>query len=164
MAPAVHGRNDNLSRVRFCLGEIDRLNNIDKHRYLHVVRHTAVALPHPWFAEYGFRSFPKWGALESNAEVDRWTFDSIPPNLAEEMEMHRQVYAEIALDEGGEHTPIFPMLHTLIYNVGRVMDRFTEWLPASPGVGTAVPETLEDAAERMRRDGALRRRAHFAPP
>lgn len=150
-----HRRDDKLARIRVCLSEVNRLNNIDKHRHLHVVRHTAFALTHPWFVDCGFQAFPKWGALESNTEIDRWTFTSIPPNLAREMQVQREVYAEIALDEAGEQTPIFPMLHTLIYNIGRIVARFSVWLPTTPGLAIVVPEMIDEAAERMRKSGTL---------
>jgi len=120
-----NGRNDKFFYVRDQLATLARLNNIDKHRHLHVVRTVVTSVAKPSFAhEYGFRLTPSWVPLESHAEVFRWTFTSIPPNLAEQMNMNSDVTAEISLYEGGSYTTLAPLLEGVLNAVGTVLSRF----------------------------------------
>jgi hypothetical protein len=75
-----NGRHDEYHGVRAALADIARLNNIDKHRHLHVVRRAVVAVPVGWMPrEWGHQSFPSWVPLEDDMEVQRWTFEVTPP-------------------------------------------------------------------------------------
>jgi hypothetical protein len=106
---------------RLALAEVHELNRIDKHRHLHVVASAAAAITKPEFApEYGFESHPTWGALESHAEVDRWTFTKAPPHVP----MHRGVYTAVRLDDGAEAPQVLPHLKGCINGVRRVVQRF----------------------------------------
>jgi hypothetical protein len=87
-------RNDKWFYTRWALAEINRLNIIDKHRHLHVVRHAVTGVPVPRFgSEYGFRRESLWVPLETGAEVFRWTFTNIPPDVTEQVQMNDHVIA-----------------------------------------------------------------------
>ncbi len=118
-------RDKTLIGLREALGELQRLNNIDKHRRLHVVRHVVLAVGVPQFPpEYGFRFDTPDVALESEAEVLRWTFASVPPDITKQVQMNRYVVAQVSLAERGTYTPLVPYLEYLISAVTQVLARF----------------------------------------
>lgn len=126
-----NGRNDDLFGVRWALAHLARLNNIDKHRHLHVVRRAAIAtVRQPWFPpEYRFRHETFWVTMESQVEIHRWTFTARPPNVAEQIKRQNEVIADVLLDEGGERFQLFPFLQNLVNAVESVIYRFTPYLP-----------------------------------
>jgi hypothetical protein len=125
-----NGRDDKFYGVRWALGHIARLNNIDKHRHLHVVRRGVIAIRQPRFPpEYGFRQETFWVTLKSQTEVQRWTFDKVPPNIAEEIKKQNEVEADVLLDEGSNRFQLFPFLYSLVNNVDTVIHRFGTFLP-----------------------------------
>lgn len=120
-------RNQNLADLRESLWEIQSLNNVDKHRHLHVTRHAVVAVPIPRFApEYGFRSELVSRTFESQTEVLRWTFAVEPPDIARQVQMNDHVAGQVTLDEGREQIELVPLLEHLLNAVTRVFVRFSE--------------------------------------
>ena len=126
--------NDKFSRIRGFLSDLATLNNIDKHRRLHVVRVNAFAAPVPWFGAgtvpfaeddlYGFRYRSFFGPLEGKTEVYRWTFRILPPDIAEQIKRNSEVYACISLNERGEEMTLLPYLKDLVDTVDVVLRRF----------------------------------------
>jgi hypothetical protein len=129
-------RNDKYREVRRALAEINALNNIDKHRHLHVVETGTIMAPVGRYAElrlpgaYGFRqqSF-LMEPLVGKTEVFRWTFDTVPPDIANEIQKQRDITAAVFLDEGGEKTLLIPLLASHSKAVAAVLDRFEVFLP-----------------------------------
>lgn len=92
-----------LDRVRGHLAMLHRLNIIDKHRELHVVRHAIFGMSSPaTLDEYGFRSESFFGPMETGAEVQRWTFTRCPPDIARHVEVNSYVSSHVLLDEPSE--------------------------------------------------------------
>lgn len=126
-----NARNDNFSRIRESLADLATLNNIDKHRYLHVVRVRNVATSVPWFEpnEYGFRHQAFWVSLVGKTEVFRWTFDTIPPDIAQQVKMNSEITAGVSLDERGQQMMLLPRLDAIIDTVEATLKRFAVFLP-----------------------------------
>jgi len=134
-------RRDEFRYLREALAEIQFLNNIDKHRHLHVFEAVAFTAPVP---NYGWGSgwlddpLPDYGFIQESflarpligkTEVFRWTFDAIPPDLATELNRKHYVTAGICLYEGGEPRFIRTLLEDLVAVVETVLDRFEVFLP-----------------------------------
>lgn len=113
-------------RVRHWLGELNRLNNIDKHRYVHVVRNASQAVPVPKGLEpYGFQNEIFWHqSLDDKTEVFRWTFDSAPPNIAHYVQMNSQVYVGVSIKEAGGQSILLVALPAMIEAVKFVLTKF----------------------------------------
>jgi hypothetical protein len=126
--PRFAGRTQ-IGPARLVLSEINGLNNIDKHRQLHLIRQFVSAVPIPNFLpQYGFRSHPAFRVpLEPNAYVDRWTFTTPPP--PEHMHMHRGVYEAVALVQGSERIQVLPWLRGTIAVTWRTISRFSNRFP-----------------------------------
>jgi hypothetical protein len=75
-----HAQHDRYQELRPALADIRDLNNIDKHRELHLGQKYVIAVPVPSFpAGLGFRQHPTFGViLEPGACVDTWTFSHAP--------------------------------------------------------------------------------------
>ncbi|HUG64903.1 MAG TPA: hypothetical protein VMK83_06760 [Gaiellaceae bacterium] len=118
-------RNDKFSEMRELLGELWILNNIDKHRHLHVAREIVggVALP-SWPDCYGFSHQVFFVPLEGKTEVFRWTFDAIPPDITEKVQMHRHVNGGVALEEGGQPAMLLYRLDQIVNAVDTIIRRF----------------------------------------
>jgi hypothetical protein len=73
-------RNDHWRETRARLAVLSTLNNIDKHRRLHLARRINAPVPQPELfpSHSGFRQtvFPR--ALEAGTYVERWTFTEPP--------------------------------------------------------------------------------------
>ncbi len=86
--------------MRRAVFDIDRLDNIDKHRHLHLPNIVVQAVPSPpsrVAIRYGLMQHPKFNVpLESGAEVDRWTFREAPP--AEDVPMQSYIASCVAID------------------------------------------------------------------
>lgn len=119
-------------QTRLALRDLNALNNIDKHRELHVCHSAPMVVPVPsYLSKYGFRQRPEFGrALESNAYVDTWLFDTPPP--AEQVNMYPGVLTGISLEPGfgAKRIDVLPHLGGTIHCVVRVLDRFTKLFPA----------------------------------
>jgi hypothetical protein len=135
-------RRDKFRRIRHALADIQTLNNIDKHRHLHVVEAVAFSAPVPSYAEgvgwgeaeqlYGFeqKSFLSQ-PLVGKTEVFRWTFDAVPPDIADELSRPHEITAGICLIEGGDLRFLLSWLRGLISAVETVLKRFEVFLPPS---------------------------------
>lgn len=125
-------RNDEYRQIRRSLNRLHDLNNIDKHRHLHVLQ----AAPHmaavAWFGDppaYGWRQESFFGVpLVGKTEVFRWTFDVEPPDIANYLHADGHVRAFICLREGGETTILMPLLRDLVATVATVLTRFVVFL------------------------------------
>jgi hypothetical protein len=124
-------RHDQFEGIRRALDDLNRLNIIDKHRHLHVVRRAVVAVPVGWMPpEWGHRSDPSWVPLESHLEVQRWMFDVAPPEaeIAKYLQTQSYVVADVTLDEGGKRTQLAPFMQNLVRAVQAVIERFGVFL------------------------------------
>ena len=137
-------RNDKFWAIRDALGDIQTLNNIDKHRHLHLLQATAVTAPVPsyaggvgWSAEdfppsYGFEQISFLAKpLVGKTEVFRWTFDTVPPDIAEQVNKNHEITALVCLYEGGQARPMKSLLSSLVMAVEVVLKRFSVFLPYS---------------------------------
>jgi hypothetical protein len=115
--------------LREALLYINLLNNIDKHRELHLAQIMAMWVQVPRFAsEFGFRQHPAFGvALESGAYVDTWTFLKPPP--PEQMDMEPVFSTAVAIEPGGSRTEAVADLGGLILAVDLVIKRFSHLFP-----------------------------------
>jgi hypothetical protein len=119
-------RNDKYFHVRRALDELNFLNNIDKHRHLHVMRRGVMAIAVPDLGDHG-RHDSFFRPLEGKTEVFRWTFTSIPHDIAEQIQRYDHVMAEIVLDEPGFESPPLPILDAFIDSVRVVIERFAKF-------------------------------------
>ena len=116
-------RHDHLVEVRRALAELNTLNNIDKHRHLHVIRAGVVMVSVPDFRGYGrHESFMR--SLEGKTEVFRWTFTSIPPDIAQQVQRYNHVVAQVRLDEPGFEALPLPFLEAYINRIEILIGRF----------------------------------------
>ena len=116
---------DDEAYLRDQLQAINELNNIDKHRHLHVLRASAWMIPVPTLDQGQHDSF--FTPLMGKTEVFRWTFESIPPDIEELLRRFNHVVAEIRLDEGPNPAwdmPVVPLAEGMLNCVDKVMDRF----------------------------------------
>lgn len=94
---------------RQALADISKINNIDKHRSIHLC-YTAVhsLLGFDFASEYGWRNHPAFNVpLESNTCIDQWTFAKEPPSHV--VSQYRGIYTGVALTMGGP--PILAVSH-----------------------------------------------------
>lgn len=113
-------RNDSLVSRRGALLMLDTLNNVDKHRRLHVVRHVVSDSTAPVFPKhFGFTAKPRLStAVEGGAQVDAWRFTYMPQyrlhELSQQVYMHSVSLQEV-LDEPlmGRTFPVFELTRKL---------------------------------------------------
>jgi hypothetical protein len=134
-------RRDKFRDVRNALTDIQALNNIDKHRHLHVLEAVAFSAPVPaygWGGGWDFDAPPQYGfeqasflarPLIGKTEVFRWTFDTVPPDIANELNKKHDITAGIGLNEGGEFRFFLSSLRFLVESVAIVLKRFEVFLP-----------------------------------
>lgn len=84
-------RNDGWFDTRRVLGTLDLLNDIDKHRHLHVARRMPTGFAVPQVpSDCGLVWESSGEPLESYGEVARWTDTKyVPANASEQVEAHR---------------------------------------------------------------------------
>lgn len=122
-----------VNQIRRGIFDVDRLDNIDKHRNLHLASIAMHSIVAPFFeARFGFQNHPTSGvALESGAEVDRWTFTKAPPPGYVPMET--LIGTSIAIDPGidpeGAKLDVLPHLGGSIWAVKMALDRFRGRFP-----------------------------------
>jgi hypothetical protein len=124
-------RNDRYGELRSALADIRDLNNIDKHRELHLGQKYVMAVPVPAFpVQLGFRQDPAFGVvLESGAYVDTWAFNSLPP--VEQVRESRIVQVGMAIEPTrGDRIEALAHLGGSILAVQMVIDRFRHLFPA----------------------------------
>ena len=144
-------RNDGLNERRAALALLEILNNVDKHRRLHIVRQVAVRARSPVFHKrYGFVSKPHLGAVRSGAKVDEWRFrfisDDVRGELAEQVDRHGVELQEV-LDETGAPLPVFELTRHLQNKVLEVVEEFVPFFEEA-GIADrelALPEIIKPA-------------------
>jgi hypothetical protein len=123
-------RNDRYHELRSALADIRDLNNIDKHRELHLGQKYVMAVPALSFpAELGFSQHPAFGVvLQSGACVDTWTFRRPPP--PGQVRQPRIVQAGMAIEPArGDRIEALAHLGGSILAVHMVIDRFRHLFP-----------------------------------
>jgi hypothetical protein len=127
-----NGRNDKDREVRRSLSRIATLNNIDKHRHLHVLQAASQMAAVAWFGEdpaHGWRQQSFFGVpLVGKTEVFRWTFDTVPPDIANYLHSDGHVTAFVCLDEGEGAPILLPLLRRLVATVETILTRFAVFL------------------------------------
>lgn len=118
-----------VKEARIALTDISMLNNIDKHRELHLARSIVQAVETPHFLpKLGFRQNPAFGVtLETGIYIDTWTFDERPPS--EQMNIKPRYRAAIEIEPGGERIEALAHLGGSILAVQQVIDRFSHLFP-----------------------------------
>lgn len=128
-----NARNDPDETIRYgsgALASLNKLNNIDKHRRLHVICSAINTAAHPVFSdEYGFATDPLVGPVESGAKVDHWRWVKEPPRIARQVDVH-SVFVQIALDEPGERDDVIAAMQTLQNRVIEVIGLFAYRFPS----------------------------------
>lgn len=130
-------RNDQWSRIRHALGDLNALHNVDKHRKLHLVAGTQRFAGAPYFPpDTGFRFDPIFGPVKSHDRIDTWFFAKPPA----EMEHHEGAHLEIVLEQPGYERNLVMLLDQQIEAVAAVLLRFAGRFPVmhdiwrSPGL------------------------------
>lgn len=118
-----HARNDKWYYTRSALGQISLLNNIDKHRSLHVVRAAIMSSVVPALGPSGTH-LPTFGPLDGKTEVARWTFSTVPSDITEQIDNHGTAIAQVVLYEPGVGGEPVILLKVFEDAVERVIDRF----------------------------------------
>jgi hypothetical protein len=121
-------RNKNLKHQRDLLDLLAKLNNIDKHRRLHVAKGIPRAVSqHERFPGSGLRQTVFYRPLIAGTEVEHWTF----AKPTAEVPMNHQVWVQVVIDEPTLHlrtyiNPAFGQMHGAVENVLR---RFAALFP-----------------------------------
>jgi hypothetical protein len=118
-------RNDRLKDTRHMLNLLAILNNIDKHRRLHVIRKVvaAVSVANHFPAGRAPRQTFYFRDLVAGAYVERWTFDDLP----DAMDVQHYCWPQIVLDEPSLDIRVLDLptiLHRITAAVVHVVSRF----------------------------------------
>lgn len=122
--------SSHIKHVRVVLADIANLNNIDKHRELHLARNILLRVQVPWWlsSEFGLVQHPAFGiTLETGAYVDTWTFARPPP--PDEMDIEPLFTTAIGIEPGGDKIEALAHLAGSILAVEWVMSRFSHLFP-----------------------------------
>lgn len=126
-----------VGQMRRGIFDINKLDNIDKHRNLHLATIAMRSIATPTFpVRYGFESKPAFGVpLESGAQVDLWTFREAPPVDDVNAQIYIEVCVSIApgIDPNGVGIDVLPHLGGSIHVVSMVLDRFRDRFPPADG-------------------------------
>jgi hypothetical protein len=123
-------RGRHLTRhAREALSDISTLNNIDKHRELHLTERIVQKVPTPHFPpEFGFQQHPAFGVpLESGTYVDTWTFTKPPPPRYMNMKLRFSSAVQIEPGMGRLEEPFH--LGGSILAVDLIIKRFSHLFP-----------------------------------
>ena len=120
-------RNDKLLYARDALEALADLNNIDKHRSLHVAQEAVAAVvTHRFPPSTGFRYEVFWGPLVSNAEVYRRTFTNPPADIAEHVNVNHEVTVGVRVQERGQPVEVLALAEFLLNRVEKeIIPRLT---------------------------------------
>lgn len=122
-------RNDRLHETRKLLDLLCLLNNVDKHRRLHVAKAIPAVVPkHDLFPpDSGFRQTVFFRPLKAETEVERWTFTK-PTAL---VDVHHEVWPQVVIDEPTRKLRInvHPALGEILTAVEKVLIRFAPLFP-----------------------------------
>lgn len=132
-----NSRKDKLEGVRVHLRDISAINNIDKHRRLHVTRTMAQAVPTmASLPDYGLTQTSSFGVpIESGMLITTWKFQRVPPPTA--VNRVRSFRAAAVFDLDGDRVDAFPHVAGSIASVRVVFERFGHLL-APLAAGTLV--------------------------
>jgi hypothetical protein len=130
------GGHGELGHLRANLGLINTLNNIDKHRHLHVIWFCVGMVAVPVFPpQYGFRRtrcYSSDTSLVAGTIIERWAFSELPP----EVNVHGGAFGDIRLAEaygpGSFPVEVVPLLERLIESTETVIDRFAKYFRSDP--------------------------------
>jgi hypothetical protein len=122
-------RNDALYGIREHLADIGTIDNVDKHRRLHIVRTRPQAVPSmASIPNYGLRQSPVFGVpIESGSLVDTWVFNRKPPSAS--VAGIRSFRAAVSFDANGHSIDMLPHLRGSILAVAQVIRRFNYLFP-----------------------------------
>jgi hypothetical protein len=120
-------REDKLFWARQALEVLADLNNIDKHRRLHIAQEAVAAVIGQHFPpSTGFQYEVFWGPLVSNAEVYRWTFTNPPDDIAEHVNVNHEVTVGVRVHERGQPTEVLAIAEFLLNRVEKeIVPRLT---------------------------------------
>jgi hypothetical protein len=126
-----NARKDTLEGVRVHLSDISAINNVDKHRKLHVTRSTVQAVPTmASLPGYGLTQSPAFGVpIEAGSLIDTWTFERTPPPAT--MTEVRRFRAGAIFDLVGQPIDALPHVAGSIASVRLVIERFGHLFPPS---------------------------------
>jgi len=129
LQPYNRGRSDGLDSLRTAVADIATLNNIDKHRELHVMLSLPSAFMHVDFSDrYGFERDPQFGIpVASNAYVDTWTFAEPPP--VEQVRTNAAVLLTVGLIQGGQRYEVLANIGGCVLAVWTIIERFSNRFP-----------------------------------
>lgn len=122
-------RKDALQGVRTGLRDIGDIDNIDKHRRLHVTRTVSQALPSmASIPDYGLKQNPAFGVpIETGTLVDVWTFERPPPVAP--IASGRTFRAAVGIEVNGDRIDVLPHLGGSILIVDEIIKRFDSLFP-----------------------------------
>jgi hypothetical protein len=122
-------RKDSLKGVRTGLRDIGDIDNIDKHRKLHVTRTVPQALPSmASIPSYGLKQNPAFGVpIEAGTLVDVWTFERPPPVAP--IASGRTFRAAVSIEVNGDRIDALPHLGGSILIVDEIIKRFYSLFP-----------------------------------
>lgn len=117
--------------IREHLSDLSRIDNVDKHRRLHVTREIAQAVPTlDTLLQYGLQHRPAFGEpIETGSLIDTWTFDRRPPDTAMRHDWKFRLGASFEVQ--GRKFDLIPHLGGSIHAVARVISRFRGLFPSS---------------------------------
>ena len=129
LQPYNRGNGDGLDPLREAIADIATLNNIDKHRELHLILSLPAGFLEVHFPEhYGFARDPEFGVpVVSNACVDTWTFTAAPP--PEEVHVNGFVLLTVGLLLGGQRYEILANIGGCVHAVWDIVRRFADRFP-----------------------------------
>jgi hypothetical protein len=130
-------RKDSFYGFREHLADINAINNVDKHRKLHIVRSVPASVPiMASLPSYGVQYSPAFGApVESGSLINTWTFERKPPEAT--MSRNWKFYTAAVFDAGGYLIDLMPNLGGSIHAVSEIINRFSHLFPAP-----ALPQDL----------------------
>ncbi len=129
LQPYNRGHKDGLDPLRIAVADIALMNNVDKHRELHVILSLPSAFVHVDFADrYGFQRDPQFGIpVVSDAYVDTWSFTEAPP--AEQVKVNSSVLLTAGLLQDGQRFEALAHIGGCILAVWSIVQRFSDRFP-----------------------------------
>jgi hypothetical protein len=122
-------RKDGWEFTRMALGQLHALQNIDKHRRLHIVAAAqAGVFSYSYPPSCGFTLEHSSGPVESGGHVQTYTFASPPP----EVKFAEGVILAAALEHDGQMMSLLGTLSELTNQVTLIVERFSDRFPAVP--------------------------------
>lgn len=117
-------RHDQWRAVRYWLGRLNALHNVDKHRQLHLVAASQNAAKVPDFGpELGFEPHPAWGPVKVGGLVETWTFREPPPRI----QPHPGARLEVTIQPEGEYADLTQgFLLPVVLSVRKTIERFAD--------------------------------------